>query len=268
MIFYNSKGNDLFRLILGPSMAYSTAHFSPATTKDTKDVLTTAQSSKHSRIASALSLTKGMRVLDIGCGWGSLAHHLSKEHPGVHVTATTNSVEGAKYCSSLCKGLNVNAIVTCNLKDLQSSEKYDAIVLVEVLEHVGVHNLKDFFQDVHSLLKDGGKLFLQSTIYNDPRMARSNNFYNKIQPGSSGMLLSELVKGLEGKFLMREWNNISGDSSKTYGEWIRNLEANRGEFVKAKGEGWTRMWELNFYSNKAAIDEEIITFYDALFTKI
>ncbi|CAL8143560.1 unnamed protein product [Orchesella dallaii] len=132
-------GNDIFESFLDPWMQYSCGYWARA------DNLNDSQLHKLELIAKKLDLKPGMRVLDMGCGWGTLCKYLAQNY-GVECVGMTVSKEGAKYAEKVCKGLNTQFRVQ-DYRDL--NEKFDRIVSIECIEHLGHHNYRTFFE-VHN----------------------------------------------------------------------------------------------------------------------
>ena len=148
-------GNDFFAAQLGPTLQYSCAYYQGT------DELDEAQRLKMDLICRKLGLRPGMRLLDIGCGWGGLARHAAS-HYGCQVAGVTISQEQQLYAENLCRGLPVEI----RLQDYRDiSEPFDRIVSVGMLEHVGSKNYRTYMQVAHRCLKEGG-LFLCHTIGN------------------------------------------------------------------------------------------------------
>lgn len=129
-------GNDLFECFLDPSMNYSCGLWANARN------LEEAQINKMELIAQKLKLSPGMKVLDIGCGWGGLCKYLTEKH-GVECVGITISEEGMKYGEASCAGLKVDFRLM-DYRDL--NETFDRILSVGMVEHVGRHNYRTFFE--------------------------------------------------------------------------------------------------------------------------
>ncbi|MDU4094989.1 MAG: cyclopropane fatty acyl phospholipid synthase, partial [Pantoea sp.] len=146
-------GNDLFSLMLDPFMQYSCGYWKSAQT------LEEAQQAKLTLICEKLKLKPGMKLLDIGCGWGGLAEFAAR-HYGVTVDGVTISAEQQKMAQQRCAGLDVNILLQ-DYRDLDN--QYDRIVSVGMFEHVGPKNYATYFNVVDRNLKPDG-LFLLHTI--------------------------------------------------------------------------------------------------------
>lgn len=129
-------GNDLYEAFLDPYMQYTCGYWARA------DNLNDAQLDKLELIAKKLDLKPGMKVLDIGCGWGMLCKYLAERH-NVHCVGVTISEEQAQYAREKCKGLNVEIRIQ-DYRDV--NEQFDRMVVVGMLEHVGFRNYDEFFQ--------------------------------------------------------------------------------------------------------------------------
>ena len=146
-------GNDLFERMLDGLMTYSCGYWRQA------DNLEDAQKAKYDLIAKKLEFKKGMKVLDIGCGWGGFAKHISQNY-GVEVVGITLSENQAEYARKFCEGLPVQILVQ-DYREVQGV--FDRIVEIGMFEHVGLKNYRSFLEIVHSHLKDDG-VFMLHTI--------------------------------------------------------------------------------------------------------
>ena len=156
---YN-RGNDFFNAFLGPKMIYTSAIFE----KD-EDTLETAQDNKMRKICEKLRLKPGDKVMDIGCGWGTLAGYMNNKY-ACNSYGVTLSSEGAKWCrdnnkpAEKGKDGSVEFLVT-DYRDIPDSTKFDAISSVEMAEHVGLNNFQTYLNKVKTNLKDDGAFYIQ-----------------------------------------------------------------------------------------------------------
>jgi cyclopropane-fatty-acyl-phospholipid synthase len=228
-------GEDLYRAMLDDKMIYSCAYW-----KDAAD-LDAAQDAKLDLIARKLHLERGMKVLDIGCGWGGAARYLAERYE-VEVTGVTISKNQAATARERCKGLPVDI----RLEDYRSLHgRFDRIYSVGMFEHVGYKNYKPYMLIVRDLLvKDG--LFLLHTIgsgssrkevRNDPWIERY------IFPCSMLPSADQLLQSFGGLFLLEDWHNFGVDYDKTLMQWYRNFEAAWPELAEGYGERFYRMWK-------------------------
>ncbi|MFA5020540.1 MAG: cyclopropane fatty acyl phospholipid synthase [Patescibacteria group bacterium] len=225
-------GNDLFTAMLGPSMTYSCGYF-----KDT-DSLDQAEEAKLDLICRKLKLQPGQRVLDIGCGWGSFARHAAKNY-GVKVVGITVSKEQKKLAEELCAGLDVEF----RLQDYREiNEKFDHLVSVGMIEHVGAKNYEIYMQVAKRCLKDGG-LFLLHTIGSLKSGNNTDPWIEKyIFPNGCLPSLHQLTAAVEGKFVIEDVHNFGADYDKTLLAWHRNFLAAWPELSRNYDERFYRMW--------------------------
>ena len=228
-------GDDLFALMLDKRMIYSCAYWKNAKNLDQ------AQEHKLDLICKKLYLRPGMKVLDIGCGWGGLAQYMAQKY-GVNVVGVTISKEQAKCAQERCKGCDVEI----RLQDYRDiNETFDRIVSVGMFEHVGYKNYQIFIDMCHQLLKDDG-LMLLHTIGSNQSYSNGDDWINKYI-FTNGMLPSicQIAKTLEGKFVMEDWHNFGADYDKTLMAWHANFIKGWPEIQAKYGDRFYRMW--NYY---------------------
>jgi cyclopropane-fatty-acyl-phospholipid synthase len=231
-------GDDLFKAMLDSRMIYSCAYW-----KNAKN-LEEAQEHKLDLICRKLQLKPGMKVLDIGCGWGGLALYAAQNY-GVSVVGVTISQEQAKYAQSICH----NAPVEIRLQDYRDlNEQFDAIVSVGMFEHVGYKNYQTFVDIAHKLLKDHG-LFLLHTIGSNRSWTTGDEWINKYI-FTNGMLpsIAQIGKTIEGKFVMEDWHNFGADYDRTLMAWYDNFQRNWPQLQPTYGDRFKRMWDYYLLS--------------------
>lgn len=208
-------GNDLFERMLDETMCYSCGYWKEATD------LHQAQLAKLDLAARKLGLEPGMKVLDIGCGWGSFAYHAAK-HYGCQVTGITISKEQAAYAKKRCEGLPVEIILE-DYRDLTGC--FDRIVSIGMFEHVGHKNYPTYFRAVKNLLAEDG-LFLLHTIGSNATHVGADPWINKyIFPNGILPSIVQLVKPSEELFVMEDWQNFGADYDRTLMAWHANFES-------------------------------------------
>ncbi|HZW60883.1 MAG TPA: cyclopropane fatty acyl phospholipid synthase [Candidatus Babeliales bacterium] len=228
--------NELFEKMLDSRMIYSCAYWKHAHN------LEQAQKDKLELICKKLCLEPGMRLLDIGCGWGGLAHYAAREF-GVEVVGITVSEQQASYARDYCAGLPVE-IRLQDYRDL-NGEQFDRIVSVGMFEHVGSKNYKEFINIVHACLKDNG-LFLLHTIGGNTTLTSGDPWITKyIFP--NGMLPSmvQITQAIEGLFIVEDWHNFGADYDKTLMAWHDNFIKHWDEIKAEYDQRFYRMW--NYY---------------------
>ena len=206
-------GNDLFTLMLDPSMQYSCAYWKNA------ENLEQAQQEKLDLICRKLDLKPGMRVLDIGCGWGGLAAYAAKNYQ-VSVTGITISKEQQKLAIERCKGLDVEILLT-DYRDI--SDQFDRVVSIGMFEHVGPKNYETYFEVVQRNLKPEG-LFLLHTIGANSTMLNADAWTNKyIFPNGCLPSIENIAHHSSGKFIMEDWHNFGADYDLTLCAWYERF---------------------------------------------
>ncbi len=208
-------GNDLFTQILDPNMQYSCAYWKEATT------LEQAQENKLRMICEKLQLAPGMKLLDIGCGWGGLAAFAAR-HYGVSVSGVTISAEQQKLAQRRCESLDV----TISLQDYRElNEQFDRIVSVGMFEHVGPKNYHTYFNRVNRNLKPDG-LFLLHTIGANRTDFSIEPWINKyIFPNGCLPSLKHIAQASEPYFIMEDWHNFGADYDRTLMAWYERFQA-------------------------------------------
>jgi cyclopropane-fatty-acyl-phospholipid synthase len=225
-------GNDLFKKMLDNRMVYSCAYWKDARTLDE------AQENKLELICRKLKLQAGMKILDIGCGWGGLLKYAAEKHK-VQCTGITVSKEQAELGRTICEGFPVEI----RLQDYRDvDEKFDHIVSVGMIEHVGYKNYRTYMVVVNRCLKEDG-LFLLHTIGGSRSVKSVDPWMNKyIFPNGMLPSIKQLGKAIEGLFIMEDWHNFSADYDKTLMSWYSNFEGHWDEIKTNYDERFHRMW--------------------------
>jgi cyclopropane-fatty-acyl-phospholipid synthase len=231
-------GNDLFMKMLDKRMTYSCGYWQKA------DSLDEAQEHKLELICRKLGLQPGMKILDIGCGWGSLAGYAAEKYQ-VKVVGVTVSGEQVELARTLCENLPVEI----RLQDYRDvDEKFDRIVSVGMIEHVGYKNYRTFMELTHRCLNDGG-LFLLHTIGGIQSRTSVDPWINKyIFPNGMLPSIKQLGKAIEGLFVMEDWHSFGADYDKTLMVWYRNFEESWDELKANYDERFHRMWRYYLLS--------------------
>lgn len=227
-------GRDLYKAMLGKRMVYTNAYW-----KNSKN-LDDAQEAKLDLICKKIGLKPGMKLLDIGCGWGGLVYHAAKKY-GAKAVGITVSPEHVQYSKELCKGLPVEI----RLQDYRDiNEKFDCIASVEMIEHVGYKNHRKFMEVAHRCLKDAG-LFLLQVIGSNISTKRADPWTDKyIFPGVVVPSMAQLGTATEGLFVTEDVHNFGSDYSKTLMGWWNNFNKNYDKLKSKYDERFYRMWKF------------------------
>ena len=250
-------GNDLFESMLDKRMIYSCAYW-----KDT-DSLELAQEAKLDLICRKLKLQPGMKVLDIGCGWGGLAKYMAEKY-GVSVVGITISQEQAKMAQANCAGLPVDI----RLQDYRSLEgEFDAIVSVGMFEHVGYKNYRVYMNIVRRLLTDNG-LFLLHTIGGNDSETRGEPWLEKYI-FRNGMLpsIAWVAKASEKLLVMEDWQNFGAYYDQTLMAWDKNFEKSWNKIKDSYSPSFYRMWRYYLLTCAGAFRARDIQLWQTVFSK-
>ena len=224
--------NDLYATMLDRRMIYSCAYWADATTLDA------AQEAKLDLICRKIGLERGMRVLDIGSGWGGFLQFAAERH-GISGLGVTVSREQAAYANDHARGLPVETRMM-DYMDLEG--RFDRIVSIGMFEHVGYRNYRLFFDKVRSLLQPDGLFLLHSiggnvsTTHGDP-WAEKYIFPNGMLPS-----IAQVGAALEGLFVMEDWHNFGPDYDRTLMAWRDNFDAGWPALSGRYDERFGRMW--------------------------
>ncbi len=232
-------GNDLFCRMLDTRMIYSCGYWKDATTLDQ------AQEAKLDLVCRKLRLERGMRLLDIGCGWGGTARFAAERYHA-SVVGITVSEEQAKHAQRLCEGLDV----VIRLEDYRALEgRFDRILSIGMFEHVGRKNYATFMRVVREHLAEDG-LFLLHTIGGNRSLARSDPWTERyIFPNSMLPSARQITDAVEGRFVIEDWHNFGPDYATTLMHWHRNFEEHWPEIAAQYGERFRRMWRYFLLSS-------------------
>lgn len=226
-------GNDLFSRMLDPLMNYSCGYWARATDP------AQAQRDKLELICRKLQLAPGMRVLDIGCGWGSFARHAA-EHHGVSVIGITLSPAQAEYARNACRGLPVR-IELCDYRDFRT-EPLDRIVSIGMFEHVGARNYRRFMATAAALLNPEGLMLLHTIGAQTTGRGNDPWLHRYIFPNGELPSVVQLGRATEGLLLLEDWHNFGPDYDRTLMAWKDNFEAAWPDLAARYDERFHRMW--------------------------
>lgn len=205
--------NELYRHMLGPRMAYTCGYWPQAASLDE------AQEAKLDLVCRKLLLEPGMRVLDIGCGWGSFARFAAERY-GAHVTGVTISREQAAYAREYCRGLPVSI----KLEDYrETAGGYDRIASLGMFEHVGHKNYATYMQRVRQLLVPDGLFLLHTIGRNDWGSGVDPWVTRYIFPNSEIPSLARVIAAFDRTFVLEDLHNFGADYARTLTAWRDNF---------------------------------------------
>jgi cyclopropane-fatty-acyl-phospholipid synthase len=246
--------NDFYRLLLDPHLAYSCGYW---TGEDESYTLHDAQTDKLELVCRKLDLRPGMRLLDVGCGWGSLVLHAA-EHHGVHVTGITLSRQQRDHVRARVEAAGLGGRVEIRLQDYRDvrDEPYDAVASIEMGEHVGEQNYPGYAATLYRALKPGGRLVLQQMSRGAVAPGGGAFIERYIAPDMTmrpvGATLNHLARaGLE----VRDVHAMREHYVRTCRAWLATLERRWPDVVALVGIEQARVWRLYLAGGALAFEE-------------
>jgi cyclopropane-fatty-acyl-phospholipid synthase len=251
-------GNDFYRDILGPSMVYSCAYWSD----DPVCNLEEAQRAKLDLVCRKLRLGDGMRVLDVGCGWGSLAIHAAREYRA-QVLAITLSGEQADSARRRVEEEGLAGLVEIRVQDWRDlgQESFEAIASIGMGEHIGRAQYERYVRAMRGMLRPGGRL-LNHQIAAEPGLprARRRKFVDAfVFPDAEFMPIVTVIDSLENNgFEVRDVHCLREHYDRTLRAWVSNVERNWQQCGERAGEGRTRVWHLYMAACAVAFERNVL----------
>ncbi|MFC9395704.1 class I SAM-dependent methyltransferase [Streptomyces sp. NPDC057027] len=251
-------GNDFYELVLGPSMVYSCAYW----TED--GTLEDAQRDKLDLIARKLNLKEGDRLLDVGCGWGSMAIHAAREY-GARVVGVTLSREQAAYARKRIADEGLTDLIEIRVQDYRdvSDGPYDAISSIGMAEHVGAAKYREYADDLYALLKPGGRLLnhqISRRPEPDEEAYEVDAFIDAyVFPDGELSPMGRTLTTLEDAgFEVRDVEAIREHYALTLRRWVANLEADWDRAVRLTSPGRARIWRLYMAASAVSFERNRI----------
>lgn len=243
IVHHYDLSNSFYSHILGPTMVYSCAVFNSETSS-----LEEAQTEKVDLICRKLDLRPGMKLLDVGCGWGSLVIHAAKEY-GVKAVGVTLSKNQVALAREKISKANLDESIEIRLQDYREvpDRNFDAVSSVGMSEHVGDSNLDLYFSHLHSLIKDKGRILNHCiTRPRSDQTAKTGAFIDRyIFPDGELSAPSRVTEALhDAGFELRHSENLREHYAKTLFKWCENLNSNWDAAVSEVGENRARIWNL------------------------
>ena len=249
-------GNDLYSRMLDNEMAYSCAYWKDANNLDQ------AQNNKFDLICRKLKLASGMKVLDIGSGWGGLLRHAVKNYGviGYGITPADNQIAGAQERSA---GLNI----TYSQQDYRDlTGQYDRIISVGMMEHVGPKNLKTFFKKCNDLLQNDG-IMLHHTITSTYSKLSTDPYFDRyIFPGGVIPSPAQISQVSEKLFIIEDAHNFGLDYDRTLLAWYENINKRWNE-IPQYTERFQRMWNYYLMASAAGFRARNLNLMQFVFRK-
>jgi cyclopropane-fatty-acyl-phospholipid synthase len=237
-------GNEFYRLLLGPSMTYSCARFVASDSS-----LDEAQDAKHDLICRKLGLhtSSEPRLLDVGCGWGSMALHAARTY-GASVVGVTLSQEQAREASRRVAEAGLGSKIDIRVQDYRDirGEQFDAISSIGMFEHVGREQTATYFSTMRRLLVDRGRLLNHAiSSVGGSRLGRNSFMYRYVFPDGELLDVGDTVVAMErAGFEVRDIEALREHYAQTLRCWLANLEQRYDDAVALVGEGRARVWRL------------------------
>ena len=240
-------GNEFYEMVLGPSMTYSCAFWEQAA--GSGYTLEDAQLAKCDLVARKLGLVEGMRVLDVGCGWGSFVIHAARTY-GVHAVGITLSRAQADYARKRVAEEGLSELVEIRILDYREVDDgpYDAIASIGMAEHVGESMLPGYVAHLHALLRPGGRLLNHAIARRPgkaPRFSKTSFIARYVFPDGELEPVSVMVEAIESAGLeVRDVESLREHYAQTLRAWVANLELAWDAAVRATSPGRARVWQL------------------------
>jgi len=251
--------NDFFRLFLGDSMTYSCAIFSRGA-----KTLEEAQEAKLELVCTKLGLAPGMRVLDVGCGWGSFAVHAATRH-GVHVTGITLSESQAEGARAGATEAGVADKVEIRVQDYRElgGERFDRVASIGMVEHVGAVNIDAYTRHIVEALKPGGVLLnhgISRLRHGDPEAGPFSERF--VFPDAAPLHLSRIVSAFEKTGASIDHvEGFAPDYAETLRHWARRLDDRIDEAIRLAGPERVRVWRLYLRAARRGFESGFTSVY-------
>ncbi len=251
-------GNDLFQAMLDSRMNYSCGYWKGVRS------LEEAQFNKLELVCQKLMLKPGMRLLDIGCGWGALAKHAA-EHYGANVMGITLSLPQKLFAEESCRGLPATFQVQ-DYRDLPDQE-FDRVVSIGMFEHVGHKNFRTFLDIARTHLTEDGVFLLHSIGGNSSRAGVDPWIAKYIFPNGELPSQAQISHAMEGRFVMEDWHSFGSDYDRTLMAWYENFAEHWPRLKARFDQRFFRMWSYYLLSCAGAFRARNIQLWQVVMTK-
>jgi cyclopropane-fatty-acyl-phospholipid synthase len=256
--------NTFYEWVLGPSMAYTCACYPHEDAS-----LEEAQAFKHELVARKLGLKPGMRLLDVGCGWGGMVRHAAREH-GVKTLGVTLSAQQAAWAQRAIEREGLSGLAEVRHLDYRDVPEtgFDAVSSIGLTEHIGKAQLPGYFAFLFGKLKPGGRLLNHCiTRPDNARTSRvAGGFINRyVFPDGELEGPGHLVSVMNGAgFEIRHEENLREHYARTLTAWCANLDAHWDEAVAEVGQGTARVWRLYMAGSRLGFDRNVVELHQIL----
>ncbi len=255
-------GNDLYEEMLDKRLLYTCGYWPDGVTD-----LDAAQEAKLDLVCQKVGLTQGMRVLDLGCGWGGFAQYAAERY-GAEVVGYTISREQAALARKRCEGLPV----TIHMDDYRKARgSFDAVISIGLMEHVGPKNYRAYMGLVDRCLKEGGVAFVHTIAGNRSRDHLDPWFDRYIFPNAVIPSVARLGTALEVDFVLEDLHNIGPHYEPTLLAWHERFERayrERDDLRERYGERFYRMWRFYLLASAAAFRARYLQLFQIVFTRV
>jgi cyclopropane-fatty-acyl-phospholipid synthase len=250
-------GNDLYMTMLDKRLNYTCGYWRNARNLDD------AQEAKLDLVCRKIGLQPGMRILELGCGWGSFAKYAAEKYDA-SVLGVTVSKEQVTLGTELCKGLPVEL----RLQDYREVKgTYDAVISIGVMEHVGYKNYAGYMQVVNRSLKKDGIAFVH-TIGNNTSITTGDPWTDQyIFPNGMLPSIAQLGRAMEGRFVMEDMQNFGPHYDQTLLAWHANFEKAWPELKKNYDQRFYRMWRYYLLSSAGGFRARNMQLWQIVFTR-
>ncbi|MDE9367778.1 class I SAM-dependent methyltransferase [Luteipulveratus sp. YIM 133132] len=260
--------NAFYEMVLGPSMTYTCACY-----PQDSSTLEEAQAHKYDLVARKLGLQPGMRLLDVGCGWGGMVRH-AVEHYGVTALGVTLSAEQASWAQQRIKetGLDDRAEVRhLDYRDVPEGG-FDAISSIGLTEHIGIKNYPSYFTFLHGKLREGGRLLNHSITRpeNTSNGLKRGGFIDRyVFPDGELAGVGTIVSAMQDHgFEIRHTEDLREHYARTTRAWCKNLSASWDACVAEAGQGTARVWGLYMAGSSLGFERNWIQLHQVLGVKV
>ena len=257
--------NRFYEMVLGPSRAYNCALYgTPEAT------LEEAQAAKFDLVCRKLDLRPGQRLLDVGCGWGSMVRHAAREY-GVRALGVTLSLEQAQWANESIEREGLSHLAEVRHLDYRAvaDSDFDAVSSIGLTEHIGVRNYPSYFSHLRDRLKPGGRLLNHSITRNHNSREETGAFIDRyVFPdgeliGSGTIISAAQDQGLE----VQHSENLRLHYASTLRDWNRNLVEHWDECVAEVGEGTARVWGMYIAGSRVGFEQGEVELHQVLMTR-